>query len=103
MLPTHSRPVCDRHIFRPYVTNRCQDQGQGANQAIEDAAAITVVLPDGTCPADVPERLKMYEKIRYDRAHKIQSDSRRAGSDWKDGKPQVDRKSDTLEARGHVG
>ncbi|KAI8676978.1 FAD-binding-3 domain-containing protein [Fusarium sp. Ph1] len=70
------------HPFTPY-------QGQGANQAIEDAAAITVVLPYGTCPANVPERLKMYEKIRYDRAHKIQSDSRRAGSDWKDGKPQV--------------
>ncbi|UPK89255.1 hypothetical protein LCI18_000190 [Fusarium solani-melongenae] len=84
------------HPFTPY-------QGQGANQAIEDAAAITVVLPYGTCPADVPERLKMYQKIRYDRAHKIQSDSRRAGSDWKDGKPQVNRKSDTLEARGHVG
>ncbi|EEU46023.1 uncharacterized protein NECHADRAFT_92755 [Fusarium vanettenii 77-13-4] len=71
------------HPFTPY-------QGQGANQAIEDAATITVVLPRGTCPADVPERLKMYEKIRYDRAHKIQSDSRRAGSDWKDGRPQVD-------------
>ncbi|KAJ4170288.1 hypothetical protein NW754_006428 [Fusarium falciforme] len=74
------------HPFTPY-------QGQGANQAIEDAATIMVVLPYGTCPADVPERLKMYEKIRYDRAHKIQSDSRKAGSDWKDGKPQVDRKS----------
>ncbi|RSL76095.1 hypothetical protein CEP51_010280 [Fusarium floridanum] len=71
------------HPFTPY-------QGQGANQAIEDAAAMMVVLPYGTCPAEVPERLKLYEKIRYERAHKIQSDSRLAGSDWKDGKPQID-------------
>ncbi|RSL65425.1 hypothetical protein CEP54_004220 [Fusarium duplospermum] len=71
------------HPFTPY-------QGQGANQAIEDAATMMVVLPYGTCPADVPERLKLYERIRYDRAHKIQSDSRLAGSDWKDGKPQID-------------
>ncbi|KAJ4326782.1 hypothetical protein N0V84_002801 [Fusarium piperis] len=77
------------HPFTPY-------QGQGANQAIEDAATMAVVLPYNTCPADVPERLKLYEKIRYERAHKIQGDSRRAGSDWKDGKPQVDPKREVM-------
>lgn len=67
-----------------------QDQGQGAGQALEDAATLSVVLPKGTAAKDVPERLKLYEKIRYDRAHNIQEFSRQAGRDWKDGKPTVE-------------
>lgn len=66
------------------------DQGQGAGQAIEDAASLSIVLPKGTRPQDVPERLRLYEKIRYDRAHNIQEFSRQAGADWKDGKPILD-------------
>lgn len=69
------------------------DQGQGAGQAIEDAASLSVVLPIGTSPEAVPERLKLYEKIRYKRAHTIQEYSRQAGKDWVDGKPQVKSKS----------
>lgn len=68
------------------------DQGQGAGQAIEDAATISVVLPRGTSPEAVSDRLKLYEKIRYDRAHQIQEYSRQAGKDWIDGKPQIDSK-----------
>lgn len=68
------------------------DQGQGAGQAIEDAATLSVVLPRGTPPQDVPERLRLYEKIRYDRAHTIQEFSRKAGEDRRDDKPQVDSK-----------
>ncbi|KAF4984075.1 hypothetical protein FZEAL_654 [Fusarium zealandicum] len=71
------------HPYTPY-------QGQGACQAIEDAAAIAVVLPLGTSPAAVSEHLKLYEKIRYERAHAIQDHSRKVGADWKNGKPQVD-------------
>ncbi|KAM5351596.1 hypothetical protein ACJ41O_004319 [Fusarium nematophilum] len=63
---------------------------QGACQAIEDAAVLAVVFPRGTRPADVPERLKLYEKIRYERAHTVQDHSRKVGTDWKDGKPQID-------------
>lgn len=66
------------------------DQGQGAGQAIEDAASLSIVLPKGTTPQDVPERLRLYEKIRYDRAHNIQEFSRQAGADWIDGKPRLD-------------
>lgn len=66
------------------------DQGQGAGQAIEDAATLSIVLPRGTAPNDVSERLKLYEKIRYDRAHNIQEYSRQAGQDWSDNKPKVD-------------
>ncbi|CAN8099494.1 unnamed protein product [Discula destructiva] len=71
------------HPFTPH-------QGQGAGQAIEDAATLSIVLPKGTAPKDVPERLKLYEKIRYDRAHNIQEHSRKAGQDWINDKPTVD-------------
>ncbi|KAH9909374.1 hypothetical protein F4778DRAFT_768240 [Xylariomycetidae sp. FL2044] len=71
------------HPFTPH-------QGQGAGQAMEDAAALATVLPKGTSPSNILERLKLYEKIRYDRAHTIQEYSRQAGKDWIDGKPQID-------------
>ncbi|WAO88307.1 FAD-binding-3 domain-containing protein [Fusarium falciforme] len=54
------------HPFTPY-------QGQGANQAIEDAATIMVVLPYGTCPADVPERLKIVIPGKRARTGKMES------------------------------
>lgn len=50
----------------------------------------------GTAPSDVPERLKLYEQIRYERGHKIQEFSRQAGKDWVDGKAQIDSKSHRL-------
>ncbi|KAH7170583.1 hypothetical protein EDB81DRAFT_941469 [Dactylonectria macrodidyma] len=82
------------HPFTPH-------QGQGAGQAMEDAAALSTVLPKGTAPEDVPERLKLYEKIRYERAHRIQDYSRQAGKDWIDGKPQIDMMSYTNYNFGH--
>ncbi|OLN88496.1 3-hydroxybenzoate 6-hydroxylase 2 [Colletotrichum chlorophyti] len=68
------------HPFTPH-------QGQGAGQAMEDAAALAVVLPRGTSPEDVPERLRLYEEIRMTRAHTIQEFSRQAGKDRIPGKP----------------
>ncbi|KAF2684638.1 FAD binding domain-containing protein [Lentithecium fluviatile CBS 122367] len=62
------------HPFLPH-------QGQGAGVAIEDAVALAVVLPLGTKPAEVSERLKLYQAIRIDRATKIQEHSRLAGQD----------------------
>lgn len=62
------------HPFLPH-------QGQGAGAAIEDAAALAVVLPPNTPPEDIPERLRLYEKFRYERAHNIQNFSRLAGRD----------------------
>ncbi|TNY24092.1 hypothetical protein DMC30DRAFT_420671 [Rhodotorula diobovata] len=51
-------------------------QGQGGGQAIEDAEALQVVLPLGTTPASIPERLKVAQEIRYERASLIQGYSR---------------------------
>ena len=60
------------HPFLPH-------QGQGGGQAIEDAAALAVVLPLGTRADEVAERLKLYETCRYERAHRIQEYTRQAG------------------------
>lgn len=60
------------------------DQGQGAGQAMEDAAALAVVLPKGTKPEDVPQRLKLYFDFRYERCTKIQRFSQQAGRDIQD-------------------
>ena len=57
---------------------------------MEDAVALANVLPRGTSPEEVPERLKVYSEIRYKRAHAIQEYSRLAGKDWTDGKPPLD-------------
>lgn len=43
--------------------------------------SLAAVLPFGTKPEDVPERLQLYEKIRYERAHAIQQFTRLAGRD----------------------
>jgi hypothetical protein len=61
----------------PDVTNRTYVGGI----AIEDAGAICALLPLGTSKDDIPERLKLYEKIRDERAHKIQEYTRQAGAD----------------------
>ncbi|KAI8286063.1 hypothetical protein K4K60_000757 [Colletotrichum sp. SAR11_57] len=68
------------HPFTPH-------QGQGAGQAMEDGAALAVVLPKGTSPEDVPERLRLYQQIRLTRAHAIQEYSRQAGKDRIPGAP----------------
>ncbi|KAF5252001.1 hypothetical protein FANTH_2955 [Fusarium anthophilum] len=65
------------HPFLPH-------QGQGAGVAIEDAASLAVVLPAGTSPEEVPERLRLYQEFRYDRANRIQEFSRQAGKDKPD-------------------
>ncbi|KAK4451635.1 3-hydroxybenzoate 6-hydroxylase 1 [Podospora aff. communis PSN243] len=71
------------HPFTPH-------QGQGAAQAIEDAAVLTSILPPGTVSCEIPERLGIYEEIRYERAHVIQEYSRLAGKDWVNDKSAVD-------------
>lgn len=62
------------HPFLPH-------QGQGGGQAIEDAAALSVVLPLGTPKEEIAERLRLYDTIRHGRASKIQEFSRLIGSD----------------------
>ncbi|KAF2823226.1 FAD/NAD(P)-binding domain-containing protein [Ophiobolus disseminans] len=68
------------HPFTPH-------QGQGAAQAIEDAASLGVMLPADTPLDQIPARLKLYEKCRYERASRIQEVSRIAGKDLGSGPP----------------
>lgn len=57
------------HPFLPH-------QGQGGAQAIEDGAALGALLPLGVEKSDIPARLKLYMKARYDRATMVQNFSR---------------------------
>lgn len=54
------------------------DQSQGACQAIEDAAAIGLVFSKKNFNGDIRESLEIYEKVRKNRATKVQSASARA-------------------------
>ncbi|KAM3422125.1 hypothetical protein BST61_g2496 [Cercospora zeina] len=62
------------HPFLPH-------QGQGGGQAIEDAVSLATLLPTSTKVSDIPARLALYEKCRYERSHKIQEYTRIAGMD----------------------
>ncbi len=46
--------------------------GQGSNQAIEDGAALGYLLQNVSDAATTAERLKMFEKVRKDRASRVQ-------------------------------
>jgi salicylate hydroxylase len=52
--------------------------GQGANQAIEDGVALAVLL-EGRGPAEVPDILPRYEKLRRARTDLIQAEARQNG------------------------
>lgn len=53
--------------------------GQGANQAIEDAVALAIVLA-GADRSTAPERLRVYEALRHERTARVQALSRARGS-----------------------
>lgn len=65
--------------------------GQGANQAIEDGVALAVLL-EGRKPADVPDILPQYEKLRRVRTDVIQAEARKNGL-------RYDSKYESLEQR----
>lgn len=65
------------HPFLPH-------QGQGGGIAIEDAASIAALLPAGISTDEIPERLRLYENCRIERAHKVQGYTRIAGRDVDD-------------------
>jgi salicylate hydroxylase len=52
--------------------------GQGANQAIEDGVALTVLL-EGRDPTEVPDIVSQYEKLRRVRTDVIQAEARKNG------------------------
>ncbi|KAH5100227.1 hypothetical protein HBI29_019800 [Parastagonospora nodorum] len=68
------------HPFTPH-------QGQGAGQAIEDAASLAVMLPWNVPRDQIQARLKLYEKCRLERASNIQEVSRVSGRDLGSGPP----------------
>jgi salicylate hydroxylase len=59
--------------------------GQGANQAIEDAAVLAALLADVDDPAAVPARLAAYEQERTGRTARVQTQSRRNGERFSSG------------------
>jgi salicylate hydroxylase len=60
------------HPMLPHV-------GQGANQAIEDAVTLTVLLGRSD-PSSVPEALRLYEQVRRPHAARVQGSSRANGA-----------------------
>ncbi|KAL6705849.1 hypothetical protein ACN47E_006309 [Coniothyrium glycines] len=80
---THEKLVLIGDAAHPFTPH----QGQGAGQAIEDAASLAVMLPLGVPREQIPARLKLYEKCRYERASTIQEFSRVAGQDLGSGPP----------------
>lgn len=90
------------HPFLPH-------QGQGGGVAIEDAASLAVVLERSTPKEEITARLELYEKIRINRANRIQELSRIAGKDLNenikfDSKPsdsQVFLDAESCSARQH--
>jgi len=82
------------HPFLPHL-------GQGGAVAMEDAAAIGVVLEYGVTPDQVQERLK-YQDIRKPRADKLQEHTRLAGEDLIPGQPpKLDQRRATTFNFGH--
>lgn len=57
--------------WRPHCSRRI-DQGQGANQAIEDAGALGIFLANVSSRDEVPRRLESIQNIRRDRAGAMQ-------------------------------
>jgi hypothetical protein len=88
LIPSH---LVSQLSFGPvdsvYQLIHALDQGQGAGQAIEDAASLAVMLPKNTPLDQIPARLKLYEKCRMERASKIQEVSRISGKDLGSGPP----------------
>lgn len=103
-LPTWTKARCAlmgdaAHPFLPrkydfsvqyHLANLVVDQGQGGGVAIEDAATLAVVLPLGTKPEDIQERLQLYQEIRKKRASTIQEFTRVAGKDLAPGEKSFD-------------
>ena len=68
------------------------DQSQGFCMAIEDAAALSLVFGRERFRGDVGEGLRLYEKLRKERATRVQTASAKARTDlserigWSTGK-----------------
>lgn len=76
--PIESRcSATSAHAVTPHL-------GQGANQAIEDAMTLAVLLRDAR-PADLPARLRRCEQLRMGRTGHVRSQARAAGRIYRPG------------------
>ncbi|KAJ9604708.1 hypothetical protein H2200_010822 [Cladophialophora chaetospira] len=82
------------HPFLPH-------QGQGAGMAIEDGMSLAVMLSDLESRDEIPDRLKLYNEARYERAHNIQHFTRLVGQDEKDRTEKLDMFRYTMYNFGH--
>ncbi len=98
-LPTfvHERMALVGDAAHPFLPH----QGQGAGMAIEDAASLAVMLGDLQSRDEIPERLKLYNEARYERAHAIQQFTRLVGQDEKDRSERLDMMKYTVYNFGH--
>jgi salicylate hydroxylase len=69
------------HPMLPHV-------GQGANQAVEDAVVLGVVLADAD-PSTAPAALQLYERIRRARTERMQLSSRANGARYDSAVPDL--------------
>lgn len=56
--------------------------GQGANQAIEDAITLAVLL-EGCDATEIPSRLRLYQRVRTDRTRTVRAGAREAGRTYR--------------------
>jgi salicylate hydroxylase len=56
--------------------------GQGVNQALEDAVALSTLLGACSDPAGIPRALALYERLRRERTARVQLGSRRNGAGY---------------------
>lgn len=61
-------------------------QGQGANQAIEDAEGLRLFLQPGITRETVPSVLEVWDSVRRPRATRVQFNTRLAGKDMNEEK-----------------
>lgn len=64
------------HLSLPY-------RGSGGAMANKDGVSLGVMLSKGVQPHELPERLKLYEKARYERATTIQQMTRDSSAECK--------------------
>jgi salicylate hydroxylase len=69
--------------------------GQGANQAIEDAVTLAVLLR-GAAPDAVPDALREYESLRLDRTTRVQRGARDNGQRYDSGYEDLTRRDDEI-------
>lgn len=81
MLRTHSSHVSVNAPEPPIDINKSTVLGMGGAIAIEDAVSLALILHDGVSASEVPERLKLYQEIRHERATTVQYGSRVSGND----------------------